>query len=154
LFSFIQVKFDDRFDSAATHDAGSAESHIAQPILTRHQGRNDQHGAFVVEDGLADSRDAGGYGKAGIALEERNCGTGIADGNQQLFMRGQIMCAGIAEEGNSRNPGPAPYGDRRVSVFADDGGMNGARVNLELLAEDMAKTLGVEKRAGAYDLAG
>jgi hypothetical protein len=38
LLGFVEVKFDDRFDSAAAYDAGSTESNIAKSILTGHQG--------------------------------------------------------------------------------------------------------------------
>ena len=39
-------------------------------------------------------------------------------------------------------------------MFADDGGVDGAGVDVELFAEDVAEALGVEEGAGADDLAG
>ena len=104
--------------------------------------------ALVTEDRLADARDAGGDGEAGVAFEAATAGPGLADGDEEILMRGRASAPGKGE----RQPGylrGAPDGDGGVSVFADDGCVDRARVDVESFAEDVAKTLSVEKRAGA-----
>src|ERR1700760_696718 len=107
-----------------------------------------------MENSLADARNAGGDSEAGVALEQRNGVTCVADGDQQLFMRGKRMRPRILCKGKAGNLSSTPYGHRRVSVFADNSCVNGTRVDIKLLAKDMAKALGVEQRSGSYHLAG
>ena len=66
-------------------------------------------------------------------------------------MRGQGFGAGIEPERKTCGLGSAPDRNRGVSVFADDGCVDGARVDVQLLPKDVAQTLGVEQRAGADD---
>ena len=109
-----------------------------QAVLASHEGGDGEDGALVAEDGFADARDAGGDGEAGVALEVGYNGSRRANGDKQFFMTGERFCTRVLSEGKAGDLGGAPDGDGGIAVFADDSGVNGARVNFELLAEKLA----------------
>lgn len=62
------------------------------------------------------------------------------------------MCAWVKGEWNAGNLCRTPNCDGRVTVFADDAGVNGAGVNVEICSEDEAEPLGVDQSSGPDDL--
>ena len=154
LFGVVELEFDDGFDSAAADDARCAEGYVVQAVLAGHEGGDDEDGPLVAENSLADARDAGGDGEAGVSFEQRDGGTGVTDGDEEFFGRGKGVGTGIVGEREAGDLGGAPDSYGGVSVFADDSGVYGARIDVELLAEDVAETFGVEECAGADDFTG
>ena len=68
LFGWVEMKFDDRLDSAASDDAGRAETDVVKAVLAGHQGGDDEGRALVAEYSFTDACDAGGDGEAGVSL--------------------------------------------------------------------------------------
>ena len=81
MFSGVEVKLDDRFDSTAADDARRAKGDVVKTILAAHQSRNNEDRALVTEDGFADARDAGGNGETGVALKGSHYWASVAHGN-------------------------------------------------------------------------
>jgi len=78
----------------------------------------------------------------------------VADAGEELFLTRESIYARVEGERNSGNLSCTPHCNRGVSVFADDGSVDGTRIHVESFAKDVAKTLGVEEGAGTDDLAG
>ena len=124
LLGFVKVKFNYGFDSSTAYDARSAESDVVKAVLAAYKSGDDKDRALVAENGLADARDAGGDGEAGVSFEGSNHRTGVADSDEEFFVCWELVRTRVVSEREASDLRCAPDSNRRISMFADDGSVN------------------------------
>ena len=117
--------------------------------------RDGEDALLVVEDRLDDARHRQRHGVEGraLALDDLLAGRhhGLVDPRPRGLVQGRTSGRGVAGERDLAEARHAPHRHRRVAVLADDVGVDVARVDRELLPEQVAEARGVERGAGADD---
>ena len=135
-------------DAAAAHDGGHGKHHVVQPIFAILVIRYGNDGLLIARNGLANTlhrhRDA--VIRRMLFLDDFVCGVLyiFRDAFHGRFM--VVMAAKLAEivDRNARDVRGRPYGDLGIAVLAHDARMHVARVDAQVLAEDVFEARRVE----------
>jgi hypothetical protein len=94
-----------KLDAAVPYDAWRAQGDVVETVLAVHEGRDNDDRTLITENCLADARDTGCDGEAGVAFEAGDLRAGVADACEKVFLTGEIICSRADGGGDLRRRG-------------------------------------------------
>ncbi len=144
-------------DTLAPDDGGQAQADVGDRPEALDVGRDGQHALLVVQDRLDDPRDRQRHRVEGrpLALDDLlpSRHDRLVDPLPRLVVQGHAARRRVEVHRDLPEAGHAPHRHRRIAVLADHIGVDVARVDVELLAQQVAEARRIERGPRADDLA-
>jgi hypothetical protein len=108
LFRFVEPQLKRKLDAAVPYDAGRAEGDVVETVLAVHKGRDHKDRTLIAEDCLANARDTGSDGEAGVPFETGDFRPGVAYARGEFLLTGETIRSRVKSERTSGDLGCTP----------------------------------------------